>query len=315
MRVLRTGLFARTLLSSSRTVCASTLDGACGSSMGPKSIETVFPVQRAHWVGDGFNVYPVFGDKAFTNDVSPFLMFDYGAPKRFEPTTKRRGVGTHPHRGFETVTLALQGEIEHGDHIGNKDVIGGGGVQWMTAGRGIIHEEFHSTDFAQKGGVLEMCQLWVNLPKRDKMNPPKYQPYSCAEVPRSKFAGGYVRVIAGATGGIRGAATTHSPISLFHVVVDEADATVELASPAGHTALLFLCKGSASVAGTPLQVAQVIKMKKDGDTVVFTATKGTELILMGGQPLHEPIANHGPFVMNTQAELNQAFEDYHAGKF
>ena len=260
-------------------------------------------------------MYPVFGDKAFTNELSPFLMFDYGAPKKFEPTTRQLGVGTHPHRGFETVTLAMQGEIEHGDSVGNRDVIGAGGVQWMTAGRGIIHEEFHSRKFAKEGGVLEMCQLWVNLPKANKMDAPRYQPLDDGKIPRLKFEGGYVRVIAGSTGGVQGAALTHSPVTLLHVVVESDGARVEVDSPAAHNALLFVAKGKAEINGKVLAMAQVVKLAHDGDKVAFTAAKGTEVIVMGGMPLDEPIAAQGPFVMNTNAEIIQANRDYQSGKF
>lgn len=279
-----------------------------------KSIEKVLPTPTSHWVGDGFNVYPVFGNKAFTNELSPFLMFDYGAPKKFPPTSKQLGVGSHPHRGFETVTLALQGEIEHADNVGNRDVVGKGGVQWMTAAKGIVHEEFHSRQFAKDGGVMEMIQLWVNLPKSNKMDPPRYQPFTDEQVPRLAFDGGYVRVVAGETGGVKGAAKTHSPVTLLHVVVTE-DATVTLDSPKSHTALLFVLKGSAVLGEEKMEKASVVKLANDGDTVVFTAKKGTELILMGGEPLNEPIAARGPFVMNTQQELKQANEDFYAGRF
>ena len=212
-----------------------------------KAVKSVMPAPRPHWVGDGFNVYPVFANLAFTNALSPWLMFDYAAPKRFDPTTKRLGVGQHPHRGFETVTIAFQGGVEHHDSVGNNGVIGPGDIQWMTAGRGIIHEEYHSTEFAKKGGIFEMCQLWVNLPKKDKMHAPRYQPILSEEVPVVPLAGaaaaggeeecpavGSVRVIAGELEGVRGPAQTFSPILLWDAVLTATGTPVELAVPDGY---------------------------------------------------------------------------------
>jgi redox-sensitive bicupin YhaK (pirin superfamily) len=198
---------------------------AAGNSM--KGIKVILPRPRSHWVGDGFHVYPVFADKAFTNELSPFLMFDYGAPKQFPANNpKKLGVGQHPHRGFETITVAFQGEVEHADSMGNRGVIGEGDVQWMTAGRGIVHEEFHSQKFAKAGGAFEMCQLWLNLPKEHKMTPPRYQPILKNEITTSPLylhaadacgapadpAEGGVRVIAGSFMGVKGPASTFTQV-------------------------------------------------------------------------------------------------------
>jgi len=263
-------------------------------------------------------VWPVFGRHAFTNTISPFLMFDYAKPKHFPPTKDQLGVGRHPHRGFETVTLALQGEIEHSDNKGHRDVIGEGDVQWMTAARGIVHDEFHSQKFRERGGTMEMCQLWVNLPKSHKMTDPRYQAILDASIPRVSFGedAGYVRVIAGAHGGATGPAKTFSDVSLFHVVVtSDAEVEVHLDSPASHNALLFAARGSLAVADQTIHESQVALMERDGDVVSFKASPKAQIILMGGHPLDEPIANQGPFVMNTQAEIVEAVNDFYAGKF
>lgn len=205
-----------------------------------KTIKEVCRKPPAHWVGDGFNVIPVLANKAFTNDVSPFLMFDYAAPKEFAPTNKRLGVGQHPHRGFETVTLALQGEVEHGDSVGNRGTIGPGDVQWMTAARGIVHEEFHSTAFAKRGGVMEMCQIWVNLPSSKKMIKPNYQEIKKNDIPVQNLVSescnangtdtasdGSVRIIAGIYRGVQGAANTHSPVNMWDVKIGNTERTYD----------------------------------------------------------------------------------------
>ena len=212
----------------------------------------VLPAAPKHWVGDGFHVHPVFGDKAFSAELSPFLMFDYAAPKHFGPSAKRRGVGQHPHRGFETVTLAFQGEIEHADSTGMSDTIREGDVQWMTAGRGIIHEEFMSTEFSSTGGSLEMCQLWLNLPKLHKMSPPGYQAITQRDIPRVALsaegeADGYVRVVAGDYNGTVGAATTFTPVNLWDIVLPTPGKAFTLSIPAGHNSILFVRRGSIQV--------------------------------------------------------------------
>jgi hypothetical protein len=203
-----------------------------------KNIQQVLRASaRSHWVGDGFNVRPVFAHLAFTPEISPYLMFDYAAPREFVATNDKRGVGPHPHRGFETVTIAFQGEVEHGDSVGNRGVIGPGDVQWMTAASGIIHEEFLSTAFLKRGGTLEMVQLWVNLPAQYKMNAPKYQAILSSEIPELELPdnAGSVRVIAGQCGGIKGVASTHSPVELW-VISLRAGKSAELTLPEGYSA-------------------------------------------------------------------------------
>ncbi len=294
-----------------------------------KSIKEICRKPPSHWVGDGFKVFPVFADKAFTNDLSPFLMFDYAAPNEFKATTKKLGVGQHPHRGFETVTIAFQGEVEHGDSLGNRGIIGTGDVQWMTASRGIVHEEFHSRKFAAEGGLFEMVQLWVNLPAKKKMIPPTYQEITSSMVPKEllvsetciadgseiSIADGYCRVIAGLYRGVRGAANTHSPVNLWDVLISKTDRVYDFEIEAGHTTLIFVRRGSVSILGQNLNLADVAIMSLDGTKVSLQANDAdTQLLVLSGEPLNEPIAARGPFVMNTQEELRQAMIDFQRGE-
>ncbi|MES1982129.1 MAG: pirin family protein [Pseudomonadota bacterium] len=281
-----------------------------------KKIKTVIPAPaRGHWVGDGFPVRAVFADKAFTEEISPFLMFDYGGPAVFTPTDKKRGVGPHPHRGFETVTIAFQGEIEHADSAGHRDVIGPGDVQWMTAASGIIHEEMHSDNFSKQGGAFEMAQLWVNLPAKFKMVPPRYQPVQSNDIPVVQLAGdaGSARIIAGDFAGTPGAASTFSPVNLWDIQL-RAGKQVELTVPAGHTTLLFVRNGKLSVDGKTLAPADVALMDREGDRLSLVALEDTSLLLMGGEPIDEPIAAQGPFVMNSAKEIRLAIMDYQSGQ-
>ncbi len=293
-----------------------------------RSVARVLPFSRPHWVGDGFNVLPVFAAEAFSAEISPWLMFDYAAPKNFPKTSKRLGVGQHPHRGFETVTIAFQGEVEHADSVGNHGVIGAGDVQWMTAARGIIHEEFHSRKFAAEGGTFEMCQLWVNLPAKHKMDPPRYQEILAASIPTVSLAaagpsceaggGGRLRVIAGEYAGAAGAARTFTPVELWDVALP-APATYELAMPDGHTVAVFVRRGSITIGpeGSESKVGTqgVALLDRRGTTIRLTAGDGgASLLVLGGEPIDEPIAARGPFVMNTRDELMQAMDDFHSGR-
>lgn len=271
--------------------------------------------RRGHWVGDGFPVRAVFADAAFTQEISPFLMFDYGGPHDFTPTETRRGVGPHPHRGFETVTIAFQGEIEHADSVGNKDVIGPGDVQWMTAASGIIHEEMHSENFSRHGGILEMAQLWVNLPAKSKMDSPHYQPILSAKIPVHQLndESGSVRVIAGNFSGTQGTASTHTPINLWDMHI-HAGKTVNFTVPAGHNTMLFIRTGRLVLNEEILSAADLVIMEQNEQQVQLRALEDCNLLLMGGEPINEPIAAHGPFVMNTDQEIRQAIMDYQSGK-
>ncbi|HEY8101298.1 MAG TPA: pirin family protein [Burkholderiaceae bacterium] len=277
-----------------------------------KQIKSILPAPaQGHWVGDGFPVRPIFGRLAFTQDISPFLMFDYGGPVQFTPTTQKRGVGAHPHRGFETVTLAFQGEIEHGDSVGNRGIIGPGDVQWMTAASGIVHEEFHSHAFAKQGGMMEMVQLWVNLPTRFKMTTPRYQSITKNDIPIVSLANdaGTVRVIAGNFRDTKGIADTFSPVELWDIHLHAGKST-ELTVPDGHNAMLFIRNGKVTVGEDKnVGTADLVMFSLTGRTIKISAQEDADLLLMGGEPINEPIAAHGPFVMNTKAEINQAITD------
>lgn len=318
------------IFTTTRLVSSSALN----SNMAQKSIKEICRKPPAHWVGDGFNVFPVFANKAFTSELSPFLMFDYAAPKVFPPSTssKRRGVGQHPHRGFETVTIAFQGEVEHRDSTGNSGVIGPGDVQWMTAAKGIIHEEFHSTKFSSQGGVFEMCQLWVNLPSDKKMVEPKYQPILNKDIPKvplpsiSKSGGvensvctdndkdGWVRVIAGDFNGTKGPAKTFTTVNLWDIGLTKKDKEFELVFEEGHNTLVFVRRGGVEVQGKALNLADVAIMEKAGRKLTVKSTQDdTSLLILSGEPIDEPIAARGPFVMNTNAELSEAMRDYQFG--
>jgi len=286
-----------------------------------KSIIDVMPATRPHWVGDGFHVYPVFSDLAFTQEVSPFLMLDYAAPKAFPPSRgAKRGVGKHPHRGFETVTIAFQGEVEHADSVGNRDVIGAGDFQWMTAGAGIVHEEFHSTNFRNSGGTFEMIQLWVNLPADKKMTPPTYQPILKDDIPEvpinANVNGGSVRVLAGNFKGTKGPAKTHSPIDLWDVQLPVKGSDFTFDVPNGHNTMIFVRSGSITVSGSSVGPQGMVRLDTEGTRVSLQSTDDdTKLVVLAGEPLNEPIAAQGPFVMNTWDEIRQANIDYSRGLF
>ncbi len=280
-----------------------------------KKVLGVFGAASSHWVGDGFPVRTVFPSPG-VNEISPFLMLDYAGPARFEPSTRPRGVEQHPHRGFETVTIAYQGSVDHRDSGGNSGTINPGDVQWMTAASGVVHEEMHGKDFTARGGDFEMVQLWVNLPATQKMSKPRYQPLLNAEIPKVALGfGAYARVIAGELNGVRGAAKTFTPVNVFDVRL-EANGKAELSLPQGHNSAIVLLRGEVVVNGSAALkgTAQVAPLSASGETVLLEAKAESLVLVLSGEPIHEPVASYGPFVMNTQAELRQAFEDYQAGR-
>lgn len=286
-----------------------------------KKILSTRSAPARHWVGDGFPVHGMFGYDAGAAERSPFLLLDYAAPMSFEPTTARRGVGRHPHRGFETVTIVYAGEVEHRDSTGRGGVIGPGDVQWMTAGAGIVHEEFHSANYAKTGGPFEMVQLWVNLPAKDKMAPPNYQAIVDAEIPALPLtdaageAAGRVRVIAGEFGSARGPARTFTPLNVWDVRVQR-DRVVSLAQPEGWTSLVVALDGTIEINGeTILRAAQMAVLSAEGREIRIEANGDAKLLLLSGEPIDEPVVGYGPFVMNSQAEIAQAIEDFESGKF
>ena len=268
----------------------------------------------SHWVGDGFPVRTLF-DYSQGAEVSPFLLLDYAGPREFPPTTARLGVGEHPHRGFETVTIVYHGEVEHRDSSGGGGRIGPGDVQWMTAAGGLVHEEFHGREFASRGGLFEMAQLWVNLPARDKLSKPRYQAILDAQIPAVPLPGdaGVVRVIAGSFGGARGPARTFTPIEVWDVRL-RAGQPVELALPDGHNALLAVLRGALRVGGSKIGEATLVRFDRRGSGITVEAEQDTTVLLLAGEPIGEPVVGMGPFVMNTRAEITQAVTDYQSGR-
>jgi len=272
---------------------------------------------RGHWVGDGFPVRSLFSYNGLGQAISPFLLLDYAGPHVFEPTIDRRGVGQHPHRGFETVTIVYEGEVEHRDSAGNGGVIGPGDVQWMTAGGGIIHEEHHSPGFARAGGPFRMVQLWVNLPAQHKMTPAAYQGITADMIPTVALPGdaGTARVIAGDLAGATGPARTFTPINVWDMRLT-ADREVGLDLPEGHVALLVVLGGHVTVNGAqPLGTAEVLLLGREGNQGAMRADGETTMLLLSGEPIDEPIVGHGPFVMNSREEIVQAIEDFNSGRF
>ncbi|MBA4214824.1 MAG: quercetin 2,3-dioxygenase [Polaromonas sp.] len=281
-----------------------------------KSVSFIQRNTQGHWVGDGFPVRTLFSYHDDPAAFSPFLMLDYGGPVVFDPTTRRRGVGAHPHRGFETVTIVYDGEVSHRDSTGAGGTIGPGDVQWMTAASGIVHEEFHSEAYARSGGPFRMVQLWVNLPARDKMAPPGYQGISAAQTPTVALpdGAGTVRLIAGMFQGALGPARTFTPMQVWDVQL-KAGHTVALPAPVGHTTVPLVYQGRVKTAdGQEAGDAEMIVYERAGEGVQLTALADTTLLWLCGEPIDEPVVGHGPFVMNTPQEIQQAFIDHQAGR-
>ena len=281
-----------------------------------KDVLGIYQPGSTHMVGDGFPVRNLFPSNELDREVSPFLMLDYAGPQYFTPTDHPRGVGEHPHRGFETVTIVYEGILAHRDSAGNTGVIGPGDVQWMTAASGIVHEEFHEKEFAKKGGTLHAIQLWVNLPKASKMSAPGYQTILNADIPAVDLEGGAgrLRVIAGSYLGQKGPAHTFTPIHVYDLRL-KAGHRISLSLPSGHNTAIFVLEGRATVNGSrEAGEAELIVCNRDGSQVTIEAQKDSRLLVMSGEPIEEPIARYGPFVMNTREELIQAAQDYQAGK-
>lgn len=279
-----------------------------------KKLKGIFEKGSTHWVGDGFHVRNLFPSNGLEQEVSPFLMLDYAGPTVFQPG-QPRGVGEHPHRGFETVTIAYQGAIAHRDSAGHAGVIQPGDVQWMTAASGVVHEEKQEIEFARKGGTLEMIQLWVNLPKAHKMSAPRYQNLQKEQIPVVDLEGGSLRVIAGEWNGVRGPAKTFTPVHLFDVQL-KAGGRVQVDLPAGLNTAVVLRQGKVLLNGEHKLEgeAKIAAFDPEGDSISIEATEDSKLLILGGEPINEPVASYGPFVMNTETELRQAVEDYRAGR-
>jgi redox-sensitive bicupin YhaK (pirin superfamily) len=267
----------------------------------------------AHWVGDGFPVRTLFSYMDAGKELSPFLLLDYAGPKTFPPTEERLGVGPHPHRGFETVTIVYDGEVEHRDSAGGGGKIGPGDVQWMTAASGLVHEEFHGREFARRGGTFEMVQLWVNLPKKDKMAQPRYQGILDASIPSVPLeSGGSVRVIAGEFRGKKGPAETFTPIEVWDV---RAKGATRLEVPEGFTTALVVLHGKVRADGAEeAGEASLVLFERSGTEISFDAGESARVLVLCGEPIDEPIVGQGPFVMNTPGEIRQAIVDFQTGR-
>ena len=285
-----------------------------------RAVRQIYRANSRHWVGDGFWVQPLFSHMGEDRGTDPFLMLDYAAPYQFAPNEARspRGVGQHPHKGFETVTIAYQGEVAHRDSSGGGGVIREGDVQWMTAGSGVIHEEFHSEDFSRRGGMFEMVQLWVNLPAKDKNTPPRYQHLAKEAIPVVQLAdeAGYVRVIAGQHEGVQGAATTFTEMNVWDVVIDAGKEAV-LAVPDNHSLSIVVLRGQAQFNGQEQAGAgQLVGFVAEGGAVkVAAGEEEVKILLLSGVPIAEPVVGYGPFVMNTEDEIRQAIHDFNHGRF
>ena len=287
-----------------------------------KKIERIIAQPAAPgMVGDGFRVYnyiPGHGGSGSISQqrISPFLMLDFNAEIDFGPSNRVRGVGVHPHKGFETVTIAYKGSVAHNDSAGNSGIINPGDVQWMTAGAGILHKEYHEQEFSKKGGPFEMVQLWVNLPKRDKLTAPHYQSITAAQMGKVDLAGdqGHVNVIAGTFNGVTGPTETYTPVNLFDLRLKKGG-TVTTSLPAEHNTALLVVNGSADVNGQPAPEHSFVLFANEGEEITITASEDAVILLLSGEPLNEPIASYGPFVMNTQEEIVESIREVQAGKF
>ena len=281
-----------------------------------KKVQGVFGSGSTHWVGDGFHVRNLFPSNGVSKAMDPFLMLDYAGPTQFQPSNRPHGVDEHPHRGFETVTIAYQGAVEHRDSAGNSGTINPGDVQWMTAASGVVHEEKHEREFAKKGGTFEMIQLWVNLPSAYKMSQPRYQTLTKEEIPTVPLgSGGYARIIAGELNSVKGPARTFTPVNVFDVRLT-AGAHADIDLPEGQNAAVVLLKGEIALNGSQAVKgeARLALLSAEGESITLEAKADSTILVLSGAPIGEPVASYGPFVMNTQAELRQAVEDYRAGK-
>ena len=282
-----------------------------------RAIEGIYRAPQLHWVGDGFRVagyFSVIPDAV--RRLSPFLLMDYHPAHDYAPTDRPRGVGVHPHRGFETVTLAFQGSVAHHDSAGGGGVIGPGDVQWMTAASGILHKEYHEEGYARRGGPFQMVQLWVNLPRAHKMAPPRYQPLVADQMGLVDLpdGAGLVRVIAGEHGGVKGPAQTFTPITVLDARL-KAGGALALSFPARHNAAILVMGGEVTINVEAAHRDELVLLGNVGERISITASSEAQLLVLAGEPIDEPVVQYGPFVMNTEREIAQAFADYSAGKF
>lgn len=282
--------------------------------MTDRRVERLLGTADRHWVGDGFLVRPIFAEAAFTEAASPFLMLDWAAEREVPPSSRPRGVGPHPHRGFETVTLVYAGEVEHRDSAGHADRIGVGDVQWMTAGAGIVHEEMLGRGLDARGGAVSMAQLWVNLPAAAKATPPRYQAIPAGDIPTMRFDGAELRVVAGRVDDLVGPAETHTPLAVLDARL-ERGGLVDLPIEAGWTGLVAVLAGAVEIAGRRVAAESVAMLDRTGARIrLVGAAEASHALILTGAPLGEPIAQLGPFVMNSREELIRAVEDHRAGR-
>ena len=279
-----------------------------------KTVRRIVREVKSHWVGDGFPVRSLVSYHE-GNEFDPFLLLDYAGPYKFAPAEAKRGVGEHPHRGFETVTIVYQGELEHRDSAGSRGSIGPGDVQWMTAASGVVHEEYHSERFAREGGTLEMVQLWVNLPAHQKMSSPRYQGIVDSQIPQVSLPddAGTVRIIAGEFQGVRGPAATFTPINVWDLQLNS-QGLASLQFPEGHTVLLVVQSGNLQVNDQSLTAVELASFDRNGERILLRTESATRILVLSGEPMNEPVVGHGPFVMNTHDQIREAVADYHAGR-
>jgi len=282
-----------------------------------KSVERIVAPPPIHWVGDGFKVHGFFPHGPLTGErMSPFFLLDYNELTNFPPREEPFGVGPHPHRGFETVTIAYKGKVAHHDSRGGGGVIGEGDVQWMTAGSGLLHKEYHEQEYNRTGGPFQMVQLWVNLPSKDKMTEPKYQAITNSEMGRVGLPnGGEVEIIAGTFGGVKGPASTFTSVHLYNLKPKKGE-KIELSFPSGYTTAILAIEGSALINGEQkLPTNNLALFGLKGEDITVEALEDGIFLLMSGEPLNEPIAQYGPFLMNTNLEIAEAIDDFRTGKF
>jgi len=283
-----------------------------------RSIQKIISPIAPHFVGDGFRVHNFIPSAAGLDmqRMNPFIMLDYNAPVYFPPSEIPRGVDVHPHRGFETVTIAYKGRVEHHDSSGGGGIIGEGDVQWMTAASGVLHKEFHEKAWSKEGGYFQMVQLWVNLPAQFKMSAPKYQAISNNLMNKFTLENdlGIIEVIAGKYEDVLGSATTFSPLHVFNTKL-KSGTSVPFQFPSHFNTALLVIEGTITIQEQSVPVNHFVLMANDAEAFSITASEDCIVLVLSGEPIQEPIAAHGPFVMNTREELIQAFDDYQQGKF
>ena len=280
-----------------------------------KNVKFAYSVDQKHWVGNGFHVYGLLRPTEELNKyISPFVMMDYASPKEFSKTSEPRGVGEHPHRGFETVTFSYQGEVEHRDSSGGGGIIKPGDVQWMTAGSGVVHDEFHSLDFSKEGGVFEMVQLWVNLPKKNKMTKPKYQELKSKDIPSINLGDGTeLRVIAGDYEGSKGPSSTFTSINIYDIS-SKNNKDISLIFKNNTNTVILIMSGEIEIEKKTYKEKNILIFEREGEKINFKISKEFKGLILNSEPIDEPIVAHGPFVMNTKQEITEAIEDFQSGK-